>query len=104
MTAVGSPRHAVQTRARIRALRQLAVLSALSLAVALVVPALGPRAFAAGPCGPPVASVIACENTQPGDPPSDWKINGAGDPSIQGFATTMSVNAGTTVTFKVSTT
>ena len=35
--------------------------------------------------------VIACENTLPGDPPSDWQVSGVGDPSIQGFATSMSV-------------
>ena len=61
-------------------------------------------AAAAGPCGPPVLSVIACENTLPGDPPSDWQVNGAGDPAIQGFATQMSVNAGQTESFKIDTT
>ena len=60
-------------------------------------------AAAAGPCGPPVVSVIACENTQPGDPPSDWQVSGAGDSTIQGFATAMSVNAGETEYFKIST-
>ena len=61
-------------------------------------------AAAADPCGPPVTSVIACENTQPGDPPSDWQVSGAGDPAIQGFATSMSVNAGQTENFKIDTT
>src|SRR5215831_11499538 len=61
-------------------------------------------AAAADPCGPPVTSVIACENTQPGDPPSDWQVSGAGDPAIQGFATSMSVNAGETENFKIDTT
>src|SRR5215472_675919 len=60
-------------------------------------------AAAAGPCGPPVTSVIACENTKPGDPPGDWLVSGQGDTSIQGFATQMSVAAGQTVSFKVST-
>ena len=60
-------------------------------------------AAAAGPCGPPVASVIACENTLPGDPPSDWQVNGVGDTTIQGFATAMSVNVGETESFKIST-
>jgi hypothetical protein len=58
---------------------------------------------AAGPCGPPVTSVIACENTKPGDPASDWQVSGAGDSTIQGFATSMSVNAGQTESFKIST-
>src|SRR5499433_640768 len=60
-------------------------------------------AAAAGPCGPPVTSVIACENTKPGDPAADWQVSGAGDSTIQGFATQMSVAAGQTVSFKVST-
>jgi hypothetical protein len=60
-------------------------------------------AAAAGPCGPPVVSVIACENTLPGDPPSDWQVSGAGDSTIQGFATSMSVNVGETESFKINT-
>lgn len=60
-------------------------------------------AVAARPCGPPVVSVIACENTLAGDTPSDWQVSGAGDPSIQGFATSMSVNLGETFTFKINT-
>ena len=48
--------------------------------------------------------MIACENTLPGDPPSDWQVNGAGDPSIQGFATQMSVTSGQTESFKINTT
>src|SRR4051794_3335420 len=54
-------------------------------------------------CGPPVTSVIACENTQPGDPAADWQVSGVGDSSIQGYATAMSVNKGETITFKVNT-
>ena len=60
-------------------------------------------AAAAGPCGPPVVSVIACENSLPGDPPSDWQVSGAGDPTIQGFATSMSVDVGQTESFKIDT-
>src|SRR5215470_16970841 len=60
-------------------------------------------AAAANPCGPPVTSVIACENTLPGDPPSDWQVSGAGDPTIQGFATSMSVNVGQAESFKINT-
>ena len=63
-----------------------------------------PAAAAGNPCGPPVVSVIACENTQPGDPPSDWQVSGAGDSTIQGFATSMSVIVGQTENFKISTT
>ena len=60
-------------------------------------------AAAAGPCTPPVASVIACENSRPGDPPSDWQVSGDGDPTIQGFATSISVNVGQAVHFKIDT-
>src|SRR6516164_5633377 len=59
---------------------------------------------AAGPCGPPVTSVIACENTKPGDPPRDWQVSGQGDTAIQGFATQMSVLPGQTISFKINTT
>ncbi|MBO0882725.1 MAG: hypothetical protein J2P17_20805, partial [Mycobacterium sp.] len=62
-----------------------------------------PAAAANNPCGPPVTSVIACENTQQGDPPSDWQVSGAGDATIQGFATSMSVNVGQTESFKINT-
>jgi hypothetical protein len=78
----------------------------LGLALAVVFAAFAAvpgRSLAAGPCGPPVTSVIACENTQPGDPQSDWFVDGSGDQTIQGFATQMSVNVGQTVTFKINT-
>jgi phosphodiesterase/alkaline phosphatase D-like protein len=39
-----------------------------------------------------------------GNPPSEWDISGAGDPSIQGFTTDISYNLGETVRFKVNTT
>jgi N,N-dimethylformamidase beta subunit-like protein/concanavalin A-like lectin/glucanase superfamily protein/galactose oxidase-like protein/Big-like domain-containing protein/Kelch motif protein len=54
-------------------------------------------------CGPGVSAVV-CENLRPGDPATDWDIQGAGDPSIQGFATAISVNRGATVRFKIRTT
>ena len=57
---------------------------------------------AADPCAPPL-SVVACENTLPGTPGSDWDVSGTGDASIQGYATAMSVTAGSTVRFKVKT-
>ena len=55
------------------------------------------------PCAPPVANPIACENSKTGNPSSEWDITGAGDPSIQGFATDISVNKGETVRFKIDT-
>lgn len=46
---------------------------------------------------PDKASRIVRENCLPGVPSTEWDVNGAGDPSIQGFATDMSVNVGDTV-------
>ena len=46
---------------------------------------------------------IATENALLGNLPSEWDVNGIGDPSIQGFATDFSVNRGTTVEFKINT-
>jgi hypothetical protein len=57
-------------------------------------------AAAGGPCA---ANAITAENCLTGNPASEWDVSGAGDPSIQGFATQISVNRGGTVQFKVST-
>ncbi len=46
---------------------------------------------------------IVTENALPGTPESVWDIAGAGDLSIQGFATDISVNKGDTVHFKINT-
>jgi hypothetical protein len=54
------------------------------------------------PCASPANTIIA-ENCKPGNPPEEWDINSWGDPSIQGFATDISVNHGETVAFKVKT-
>ena len=75
----------------------LAVLVSLALLVSM-----GPAA-AASPCGPPVVNAMACENSLPGDPPSDWRVSGAGDPAIQGFAASTSVSAGQAEYFKINT-
>jgi hypothetical protein len=50
------------------------------------------------------ANPIACENLLPGNPASEWDISGAGDASIQGFATDISVDQGQTVHFKIKST
>ncbi|MGN6750965.1 MAG: DUF4082 domain-containing protein, partial [Intrasporangium sp.] len=90
---------------RRRRLRPIIAFAAAVLVAGLLQPLMltGGPAAAAGPCGPPVVSVIACENTLAGDPPSDWQVSGAGDSTIQGFATTMSVNVGDTISFKINT-
>jgi hypothetical protein len=48
-------------------------------------------------------NAIVTENALPGNPSSEWDISGAGDLSIQGFATDISVNIGTRVDFKIKT-
>ncbi|MCB0015931.1 MAG: hypothetical protein KDE34_28645, partial [Anaerolineales bacterium] len=49
------------------------------------------------------ANKIVRENLLPGSPSTEWDINGWGDPSIQGFATDISINLGETVNFKIKT-
>jgi hypothetical protein len=75
--------------------------TALAVGIGLLA---GPGAgvAAAAPCDAPV-NPIACENTKPGTPASTWDIPGGSDASIQGFATDISVNVGSTVQFKVNT-
>lgn len=50
------------------------------------------------------ANEIVAENCLPGNPPSEWDVSGAGDTSIQGFATDISANRGNTIQFKIDTT
>src|SRR3954451_24605131 len=75
----------------------------LAVLVTLGVLAVAPPAAHAAPCDPPVTNQVACE-TKPGTPPADWQVNGVGDSTIQGFATSMSVTPGQTVSFKIKTT
>ncbi len=73
--------------------------AAVVVGALVVVPA---PASAADPCGPG-SNPIECENSKPGTDPSVWDITGAGDATIQGFATQMSVQPGGTIDFKVDT-
>jgi hypothetical protein len=61
------------------------------------------QAMAADPCSP-LVNLIACENSKPGNPESEWDIEGVGDATIQGFATSTSVNVGNPISFKIKTT
>src|SRR5215217_5728776 len=77
----------------------------LLLAVAIgVLPLLAPRPAnaQATPCSAPANPVVA-ENCRPGNPASEWDVDGAGDASIQGFATDIGVDKGQAVSFKVKT-
>lgn len=77
-----------------------------ALAIALIATLLtavdGQTADAADPCGPD-GNQITCENSKPGVASDVWDIDGAGDSSIQGFATDISVNVGNRVDFKIDT-
>src|ERR1700690_3350103 len=53
-------------------------------------------------CSSPANAIVA-ENCLPGTPQSTWDVSGAGDASIQGFTTDISVNQGQTVSFKINT-
>jgi hypothetical protein len=81
---------------------------ALAAAVTAIVVTYGPghlttSAQGPGPCAPPTSNSIVCENQLAGNPETEWDIVGAGDPSIQGFTTDISVNRGQTVSFKITT-
>ena len=75
----------------------LAVFLALVGGLLVVTPAQPAQAACSG-------NAIVCENQLPGTPESEWDIDGVGDTSIQGFATQISVNAGSGIQFKVDTT
>jgi hypothetical protein len=55
-----------------------------------------------GVCSAPANAVVA-ENCLAGNPASEWDVAVAGDLSIQGYATDISVQRGNTVSFKVNT-
>jgi|tagenome__1003787_1003787.scaffolds.fasta_scaffold20985964_2 hypothetical protein len=78
--------------------RSSLVIALVALVAALLVP------LAAAPASAACGSVIACENSLPGTAPSTWQVSGSGDATIQGFATSISVNLGGAVQFKVKTT
>ena len=75
---------------------------AIALSSLLIAPlALAPDLSQAS-CAVP-ANEIEAENCLTGNPSSQWQISGAGDFSIQGFATEISVDQGQTIGFKVKT-
>ncbi|MBD7958560.1 DUF4082 domain-containing protein [Microbacterium sp. Sa4CUA7] len=82
--------------------RVAAIVIVALLAAALVALQPSARAEASSPCGAGVNRVV-CENQQGGTDPEVWDIDGAGDPTIQGFATDISVNAGSPIDFKIDT-
>lgn len=86
-----------------RSRRLLSLVLALTLGLALLI-VLPSQPAAAAPCDVPITSTIACENSKPGNPSSEWQISGAGSANLQGFATDISVNVGSTIGLKIDTT
>ncbi len=77
-------------------------LCAATIGVVMTLTAMPAAAQASDPCVEPANWVIA-ENCKPGNPSTEWDINGAGDVTIQGFATDISYNFGETAQFKIDT-
>ncbi len=75
------------------------VVAVMLFAVGFTTVTASSASAAIDPCS--TGNAIACENSKPGNPQSEWDIQGSGDDTIQGFATTMSVNPGSTVKFKI---
>ncbi len=50
----------------------------------------------------PSVNPIIAENLLPGTPQSVWDVGRTGDPTIQGFATDISVDQGQTISFKIN--
>lgn len=98
-----APAEAAITRRPRLAVRVGALLATFAVVVSTLM-AFEPvaPAQAASPCGPDINAIV-CENEKPGTDPYVWDIDGAGDPSIQGFATDISVNAGSRIDFKIDT-
>lgn len=87
----------------LRPMAGMAVLVLLASTLSFVSGIVAAPPAHADACTPPVVSAVACENSLPGTPSSDWEVTGSGDSSIQGYATAMSVNIGETVGFKIKT-
>jgi Domain of unknown function (DUF4082)/Fibronectin type III domain/Bacterial Ig domain len=86
----------------VRLSRVLKALLALAVLGAIAVPSATALTETEDNCAS-AANPIVCENALPGDPASNWEVEGVGDPTIQGFATSMSVNVGETESFKIKT-
>jgi hypothetical protein len=88
--------------ARTRGARTLMALASLGALAFGSMPGQAQRATQpAAACANPANQIVA-ENCRPGNPSTEWDINGSGDPRIQGFATDISANAGETIAFKIS--
>jgi hypothetical protein len=102
---MGQRRPSAAVFRRLAALRRAAVLLVAALAVGTVASVAAPASAVTvfGQACPAGQSAVVCENARPGTPASTWDVNGIGDASIQGFATSMSVNLGERVDLKIDT-
>jgi hypothetical protein len=75
---------------------------AIAATALLLLSGAEPTTLAQSGCGS--VNAIVCENQQPGAPASEWDVSGAGDSSLQGFATAFSIAPGQTQVFKIDTT
>lgn len=85
-------------------LRETSKLTVSAFLALMMMALFGMAGTARAQCSNPANAIVA-ENCLPGNPQSEWDINNsdAGDPTIQGFATDISVNRGSTVYFKIKT-
>ena len=85
--------------------RRVAIVGAVLGAWLLGAPALSPTLWTIILAQAPscTSNPTVCENQLTGSAQSEWDIQGAGDATLQGFATDISVNAGATVAFKIRT-
>jgi hypothetical protein len=93
MTQISSARRDIHARMVTVALATIALVGSFLVAG---------EAVATTECGAD-SNPIVCENSKRGTDPEVWDIAGAGDPSIQGFSTDISVNVGARIDFKIDT-
>jgi len=82
-------------RSRVRGALPILVIAGVSLFVT--------GTLVLGPLTAQSSNPIPAENQLAGNPQSEWDVSGSGDATIQGFATDISVNKGSTISFKVTT-
>jgi len=88
-----------EDRSHVQTYRSILIVGAITAAVAFGRATLALQSGAS--CG---SNPIVCENQNAGSPATEWDVSGAGDSTLQGFATDISVPQGGTVHFKIKST
>ena len=78
--------------------RALAAVGSAGALIAAGLIGFGASTASAATCSP---NPVVCENAKTGTPASVWDVDGAGDDTLQGFGTDMSVDPGDTINFKI---